>query len=60
MRSVLERADDVAVEPEPVIYREEATAMLFAIADINRNVRAIRDVLENDWDGEEEPPEDDA
>ena len=49
----------MAVEPEPVIYREEATAMLFAIADINRNVRAIRDVLEN-GDGDEEPPEDDA
>lgn len=47
------------MEEEALIYREELTAMLFAIADINRNVRAIRDVLEDDG-GEEEPPEDDA
>jgi hypothetical protein len=51
LRRVLGRADDVAVEPEPVIYREEATAMLFAIADISRNVQALRDASESDWDG---------
>jgi hypothetical protein len=34
--------------------------MLFAIADINVNVRAIRKLLEEGDGGEEELPEDDA
>jgi hypothetical protein len=48
------------VEPEAVIHRDEVTAMLFAIADINANVRAIRELLEEDRGGEGELPEDDA
>jgi hypothetical protein len=48
------------VQPEPVIYREEATAMLFAIADMNANIRAIRDLLEEGDGGEEGLPQDDA
>jgi hypothetical protein len=48
------------VEPDGVVHREEVTAMLFAIADINTNVRAIRDLLEEDGGGEEELSQDDA
>ena len=48
------------MEPEPIVYREEVTAMLFAVADINANVRAIRSLLEEDDGGEESSPEDDA
>jgi hypothetical protein len=48
------------VEREPLIYREEITAMLFAIADMNKNIEAIVDFLEGDGDGEEETPEEDA
>jgi hypothetical protein len=48
------------VEAEAVIYREEVTAMLFAIADINGNIRAIRQVLEGEDGGEEGLPDDDA
>ena len=43
-----------------MVHREEVTAMLFAIADINTNVRAIRELLEEDGGGEGELPEDDA
>lgn len=45
------------MEPEGLIYREEVTAMLFAVADINANVRAIRELLEEESDGEEGLPE---
>jgi hypothetical protein len=47
------------MQPEPVIYREEVTAMLGVLADINVNVSRIVDLLE-DADGEEEDPEEDA
>lgn len=50
----------MTVETEPLISRNELTAMLFAIADLNVNVRAIRDVLEEEDGGEEALPEDDA
>jgi len=46
------------VEPEPVVYREEVAAILFAIADINENIRGIRELLEEEFGGE--VPEDDA
>jgi hypothetical protein len=46
--------------PEAVVHRDEVTAMLFAIADINANVRAIRELLEEDDGGEQELPEDDT
>ena len=48
------------VEPEPLISRPELTGMLFAIADLNANVRQIRDLLEEEFGGEEEAQEDDS
>jgi hypothetical protein len=49
-----------AVEPGELIDRQELTAMLFSIADIRVNVRAIRELLEEELGGEEGLPEDDA
>jgi hypothetical protein len=46
------------MEQEPLIDREEVTATLFAIADINGNVREILKILQEDSNGE--APEDDA
>jgi hypothetical protein len=48
------------MEQEPVVCREEVRAMLFAIHDMNENLRAIRQLLEGGDDGEEGLPEDDA
>lgn len=48
------------VEPEPLITRRELEGMLFSIGDINLNLRAIRDLLEEEFGGEEGLPEDDA
>ena len=45
---------------EELISRSEVTAMLFAFADINTNVRRIVRLLEDEQDGEEEVPEDDS
>jgi hypothetical protein len=36
------------VEPEPLISRDELTAMLFAVQDIREDVRDIRDWLVED------------
>jgi hypothetical protein len=47
------------VESEPPIYREEVTAILGALADINVNLFRVVELLE-EHDGEEEDPEDDA
>jgi hypothetical protein len=47
------------VQSEPMIYRDEVTAMLFALADVNANVPAIRELLEEEPGGEEELPQDD-
>ena len=47
------------MEAEPLIYREEVTAILGVLADINVNVSRIVDLLE-EADGEEEDPEADA
>jgi len=52
------QASIVTVEPEPLIYRDEVAAMLFAIADVNDNVREIRTLLEEEFGGEEEAQED--
>jgi hypothetical protein len=41
------------IELEPVIYREEALALMFAVMDILAELRAISELLEGD-DGEEE------
>jgi len=48
------------MEPEAVVYRKEAVAMLFAIQDINENIEAIRDLLEGGDGGEEGLSEEDA
>jgi hypothetical protein len=48
------------LEPQPIIYREEVTAILGAFADLNVHVRRILDLLEDELGGEEEIPEDDS
>jgi hypothetical protein len=53
------RGTIVGVDADHLISHSEVTAMLFAFADINGNVRRIVQLLE-DEDGEEEVPEDDA
>ena len=53
------RRDNGSVQPEPVIYPDEAVAMLFTIYDINVNLRKLIRLIEGD-DGEETPPEDTA
>lgn len=47
------------MQAEPVIYREEVTAILGVLGDINVNLFKIVDLLEEEH-GEEEDPEDDA
>jgi hypothetical protein len=47
------------VQPVPVIYREEVTAMLIALADINVKLTQIVDLLRED-DGQEEEEDDSA
>lgn len=44
----------MASEAEPLIYREEVTAILGAIADMVVELRAIRQLLREDDGGEEE------
>jgi len=46
-------AHDARVEQEPLIHREELTATLFAIADLNHNVAEILEILREEDDGEE-------
>ena len=41
------------MDAEPLIHREELTATLFAIADINKSVREILETLKEEDDGEE-------
>jgi hypothetical protein len=41
------------MEAEPVIYRYEAAALMFAVMDILAEARRIRRLLEGDDDGEE-------
>lgn len=38
---------------EPLIFREELTGTLFAIAETREDVREIRDLLSGDDDGED-------
>ena len=45
-----------AVQPEPVIYREEVTGILFTITDISIKLDTIIRLLSDD-DGEEEEEE---
>jgi hypothetical protein len=44
------------LEPEPILYRDEALAIIGAVGDIVVDVGAIRELLEED-DGEEEEEE---
>jgi hypothetical protein len=47
------------MEAEPLVYREEVTAILIVLADMNMNIAVIRELLEEELGGEEER-EDDA
>jgi hypothetical protein len=47
------------LQPEPIIYREEVTAILVVLGDINVNLARIVRLLEDDY-GQEEDPEDDS
>jgi hypothetical protein len=38
--------------PEELVTREELTATLFAILDLNENVERITDILEEEFGGE--------
>ena len=44
------------VQPEPIIYREEVTAILIVLGDSNVKLRRIVDLME---DGDEEEGEED-
>jgi hypothetical protein len=48
------------VQAGGVIDRDEVVAMLFSIADLNENVQRIIELLEEEFDGGEALPEDDA
>jgi hypothetical protein len=49
------------VQPEPIIYREEVTAIIGALADINVNLAKVVHLLEDEFgEEEEEDPEDDV
>ena len=48
------------MEYEPIIYREEVTGMLFAIADVNLHVARILRILEDEYGGGEALQEDDS
>ncbi len=48
------------MEQEPLIDREEVTAMIFMLADINAGTARIRFLRDEYLDGEEEISEDDA
>ncbi|HSC92491.1 MAG TPA: hypothetical protein VLB86_12610 [Gaiellaceae bacterium] len=48
------------MEPEPVIFREEVIGTMFTLADIAAGVETIVRLLQEDEDGEEGPPQDDA
>jgi hypothetical protein len=46
--------------PESLIYREEVTAILGVLADINVRLRQMYELLEEEFDGEEGPEEGDS
>jgi hypothetical protein len=52
--------DDRQVEPVRLVERGEVVAMLFAIADLYAKVGRILQLLEEEFDGGEPLPEDDA
>ena len=47
----------LAVEQEPLIYREEVTANLGVLADLNVRLRQIHELLKEEFGGEEEAEE---
>ena len=55
-----DRRGDALGVTEPLIYREELTSMLFAIADINVNVERILTILEGENGGEEDLQKEDS
>jgi hypothetical protein len=59
LRPFTSAASILIVQNDELIARSEVTAMLFAVADINRNVAKIVRLLEDEEDGEEEEPEGD-
>jgi len=54
------RRDHHVVEAASVIYREEVVAMLSTVAHLNVKLRRIIELLEEEFDGGEAIPEDDA
>jgi hypothetical protein len=46
------------VQNEPILSRDEAVGVAFAVHDILEEVRAIRELLEDDGQDEQEIPED--
>jgi len=60
LRSRARPPHDLEVDEEPLIYRQEVTAMLFTLSDMNVNIARILQLLEEQIDGEEGLPEDDS
>ena len=60
MRETIVSETMAVVEIEPVIYREEVTAILGVLGDLNVHVRRILDLLESEFDGEEGLEENDT
>jgi hypothetical protein len=54
------RREDHAVQPDTLLSRDEAVAILIAVGDMNRNVARIKFLLEQEFGGEEGLEEDDA
>ncbi len=52
--------DDVVVEDDGLIYREEVVGILFAVTDLNAGVQRIIQLLEDELGGEEAFEEDDT
>ena len=48
------------MDDEPVLYRDELVSALFAIAEMNKNIGLIRELLEEEFGGEEGLDEDDG
>ncbi|HEU0304770.1 MAG TPA: hypothetical protein VFR32_09330 [Gaiellaceae bacterium] len=60
MRAATAVSTMAAVQPEPLIYREEVLAILGVLADINVNVGKVVRLLEDEYGEEEEDSEDDV
>ena len=46
------------MEQGPLIYRAEVTAILQALGDLNVHLREIHELLEEEFDGEQEEEDD--